>query len=369
MADRSLTQESPADPQSAPDRSPLDYPIATAPEIGDGLSVEVAPGVHWLRMPLGSDLSDINVWALADGDGWTIIDTGLRTPETVEAWHLTFARTLGGRPIRRIIVTHLHPDHCGMAGWLASRSGASLWMTRLEYLMLRVLANDVAREAPVEGVNFYHSAGWDGPSLDRYRARFGAFGKFLYPIPDAFRRIAHGDRIMIGEHEWQIVVGAGHSPEHACLYCPELNLLITGDQVLPRISSNVSVQPLEPEADPLSDWLRSLSDIKRQIPDAVLALPSHGEPFVGLHRRIDHLIEKHEESLARLTDTLREPCRAVDIFTILFRRPITPGLQGMATGESLAHLHCLRTRGIAKRQIDADGVAWWSLAAEASCSA
>lgn len=340
----------------------LVYPLAAAPQVGDGASVEIAPGVHWLRMPLGSDLKFINVWALAGEKGWTLIDTGLRTPGTVEAWHRAFGALLGGQEICRVMVTHLHPDHSGMAGWLTSRTGARLWMTRLEYLTLRVLANDVGREAPTEGIEFYRAAGWSEPALDRYRTRFGEFGKLLYPIPNAFQVMVDGDRIEAAGHEWEVVVGNGHSPEHACLYCRQLGLLISGDQILPRISSNVSVHPLEPEADPLTDWLTSLATIRDRISDDVLVLPSHGDPFLGLHGRIDRLIDGHERSLARLAAELDEPRRAVDVFPTLFRRPITPELQGMATGESLAHLHCLRRRGIARRDVDADGIAWWSRA-------
>lgn len=360
MAEELLSQNADEKSTGRDTETPI-YPLNFAPEIGDGSSVEIATGVQWLRMPMGDGLDHINIWALADDDGWTVVDTGLRTPSTVESWHHAFNRTLQGRPIKRIMVTHLHPDHSGMAGWLANRSGANLWMTRLEYLMLRVLSNDTMREAPAEGINFFRSAGWDEPALDRYRARFGQFGKKLYPLPNAFRRIADGDQIRIDGQVWEVVVGAGHSPEHACLYCPDLKLLISGDQVLPSISSNVSVQPLEPEADPLSDWLKSLTEIKDRVPADVLVLPAHGAPFHGLPQRIDALIAGHERGLGKLTEALKKPRRAVDVFSYLFRRPITPELQGLATGESLAHLHCLRTRGIAQRELDGDGVAWWSL--------
>ncbi|MDO7836420.1 MBL fold metallo-hydrolase [Sphingobium sp. HBC34] len=344
------------------DPASLVYPLKITPPIGEGTAVEIAPRVYWLRMPLGLELGYINVWALEDDDGWSLVDTGLRTPQTVEAWHRAFAHTLGEKPIQRILVTHLHPDHSGMAGWLANRTGARLWMTRLEYLTLRVLVNDIGREAPVEGLSFYRAAGWSEPALDRYRTRFGDFGKMVYPIPNAYQCMMDGDRIMIAGQEWQVVVGVGHSPEHACLYCPTLKLLIAGDQVLPTISSNISVQPLEPEADPLTDWLTTLATVRDRVPEDTLVLPAHGDPFLGLHQRIDQLLSGHERSLVRLAEALAQPKRAVDIFSVLFRRPITPELQSMATGESLAHLHCLRHRGIAQRHTDADGIAWWSRA-------
>lgn len=341
----------------------LRYPLKEIPGTGDGSAVSIAPGVLWMRMPMGGGLAFINIWALADEDGWTIVDTGLRTPDTVNAWRTAFAGALGGKPIKRVFATHLHPDHSGMAGWLCNRTGARLWMTRLEYLMLRVLANDTGREAPPEGIRFYQAAGWDEDAVDRYRARFGEFGKLLYPIPNAFRCIVDGERIRIGGWEWEVVVGVGHSPEHACLYSSELNLLISGDQILPRISSNVSVHALEPEADPLSDWLRTLADIATRVPDDVLVLPAHGEPFFGLHSRIKGLIDGHESALMRVHAVLEQPSRPIDLFKTLFRRPITPELYGMATGESLAHLSCLRTRGLARREIDTQGVAWWQAVA------
>lgn len=309
-------------------------------------------------------LDHVNVWAIADDEGWTLVDTGLRTPETAEAWRHAFQSLLSERPVRRIIVTHLHPDHCGMAGWLTGRTGATLWMTRLEYLMLRVLASDTGREAPAEGIAFYRAMGWDEPALDRYRARFGEFGKMLYPIPNAFHCIRDGSRIDIGGREWEVVVGQGHSPEHACLYSRDLKLLISGDQVLPRISSNISVHPLEPEADPLSDWLRTLAAVKDRVADETLILPAHGEPFLGLHHRIDQLIQGHESALVRLLEMLDEPKRVVDVFGALFRREITAELLGMATGEGLAHLHCLLNRGLASRRMDDRGVMWWESSAE-----
>jgi len=181
----------------------------------------------------------------------------------------------------------------------------------------------------------------------------------IYPLPASYHRISHGDTLRIGVHEWIVIVGNGHSPEHACLYCPELKLLISGDQVLPRISSNVSVYPTEPDADPLADWLNSLSAIKERIPDDVLVLPAHNSPFKGLHARIDELIESHRRGLARLEDMLTEPKRAVDVFGALFARPITSELLGMATGEAMAHLNHLSRTGRAMRENDSGGVGWW----------
>jgi glyoxylase-like metal-dependent hydrolase (beta-lactamase superfamily II) len=181
----------------------------------------------------------------------------------------------------------------------------------------------------------------------------------MHALPDSFRRLADGEEIAIGDHVWRVVVGSGHSPEHACLYCPELKLMISGDQVLPRITSNVSVFPTEPDGDPLRDWLTSLAAIKPRVPDDVLVLPAHNDPFHGLHLRIDHLIGGHERSLTRLEKLIAEPKRAIDVFSVLFKRTINNDVLSMATGESLAHLNCLMHRGQAVRETDADGVDWY----------
>ncbi len=338
-------------------RARLVYPFEGAP--APGQAIDVAPGVKWMRMPLGGALAFINVWALRDGEGWTIVDTGMQTPATSAAWNELFAGALGGAPVTRVLVTHMHPDHIGMAGWLTRKFHCRLWITRLEYLMCRVMAADTGRAAPEDGLRFYRAAGWDQAALDLYQARFGGFGHNLHPLPDSFHRLRDGDEVTIGDHAWRVVVGSGHSPEHACLYCPELKLMISGDQVLPRISSNVSVFPTEPDGDPLDDWLTSLAAIKGRVPDDVLVLPAHNEPFHGLHSRLDHLIGGHERGLERLAERLDEPRRAVDVFGVLFKRAIGPELLGMATGEALAHLNCLIHRGQAIRETAEDGVCWY----------
>jgi glyoxylase-like metal-dependent hydrolase (beta-lactamase superfamily II) len=351
----------PAAPLAKPN---LDYPFGDLPLAGE--ATEVVPGVLWIRMPLPFVLAHINLWAIEDGDGWTVVDSGIQSPDTAAAWRGVLAGACGGRPVNRLIVTHMHPDHVGMAGWLVRKFDCRLWMTRLEYLTCRVLVADTGREAPLDGVRFYRRAGWDEDAIEQYRARFGGFGKSTYALPDSYHRISDCDVIRIGRHDWRVVIGRGHSPEHACLYCAELKLLISGDQVLPRISSNVSVFPTEPDADPLADWLASLDKLKQEIPDDVLVLPSHNEPFRGLHARLDHLALGHAMSLDRLRQTLAvEPQRAVDVFGALFSRQIgnDPQLLGMATGESVAHLNHLVGRGEVLAEPDGDGVLRYRLVA------
>ena len=356
-------------------RDPLDYPLGEAP--APGAAREVVPGVLWLRMPLPFTLNHINLWAIADedaqGSGWAVVDTGTKTPEALAAWRSLIApdgplaATPQGARITRVICTHMHPDHVGMAGWLTRKFQCRLWMTRLEYLTCRTLAADTGREAPEDAIRFYRAIGWNEEALDVYRTRFGRFGRYLHALPDSYRRIADGERLRIGAHDWQVVVGRGHSPEHACLHGPALGLLISGDQVLPRISSNVSVHPTEPDANPLAEWIESLDRLRGNLPDDLLVLPAHGEPFRGLHARLDRLTQGHETGLERLRRSLAQgPKRAIDVFGALFARPIDShgDLLGMATGESLAHLNYLLSIGAARRERDTDGV--WRYHATAS---
>ncbi|HEV2561611.1 MAG TPA: MBL fold metallo-hydrolase [Rhizomicrobium sp.] len=335
----------------------LDYPFETRPELG--ATIEIAPGVHWVRMRLPMQLNHINLWLLEDGDGWTIVDTGIRDQTTKDAWRTLFAGAMGGRPVKRVIVTHLHPDHVGLAGWLVRKFQVALWMTRTDYLLCRTLVADTGQEAPPEGVSFYHAAGFPEEMIDTYKTRFGGFGLGVHKLPSSYRRIIDGEKIQIGNRVWEVVVGRGHAPEHACLWCKDANLLISGDQILPHISSNVSLFPTEPEANPLQDWLDSCAHLKALLPKDILVLPSHNEPFRGAHLRLQELIDGHEEGMAKLHALCAEPKRAVDVFPALFRAKITSGNFGMATGESLAHLNCLIARGRMIRTPDEHGVDWY----------
>jgi glyoxylase-like metal-dependent hydrolase (beta-lactamase superfamily II) len=339
----------------------LTYPCGEPP--APGAAVEVADGVLWLRLPMPFRLDHINIWAIRDrderGEGWTIVDTGLQTSETIDAWRALMApgAPLAGARVTRVIVTHMHPDHVGMAGWLAGKFDVRLWMSRLEYLNCRVLLTDTGRDAPEEGVRFYARAGWTADSIEMYRARFGDFGRWIHKLPDSYRRLTDRMTLTIGDRQWEVLIGAGHSPEHACLWCRDLGVLISGDQVLPRISSNVSVHPTEPDADPLTDWLASIERIRARVDDDVLVLPAHNEPFRGLHERLDALAAGHLSGLDKLRARLAEPQRVVDVFSTLFYRPIGSGRElTLATGESLAHLNYLVARGEAECNVGDDGV-------------
>jgi glyoxylase-like metal-dependent hydrolase (beta-lactamase superfamily II) len=358
METRSMDGSLAAD-AAADSRAPLAYPFADQPRLSPGEAFEVAPGVFRLRLGLPFALDHINVWALRDGDAWTVVDTGLNMPAAIAAWETALAGPLEGRPVRRVVVTHMHPDHVGLAGWFVRTFRCPLHMTRLEYVVCRMLAADTGRPAPEEAIDFYRAAGWSEPQLDAFRARFGGFGRGVQPMPDSFRRLEDGDRLVVDGAPWRVVIGCGHSPEHACLLREADKVFISGDQVLPKISSNVSVWPTEPEADPLGDWLSSLQKLEHEVPADALVLPSHGEPFLGVHDRLQALARGHERSLERLLRTLAEPRRVVETFGALFARPVGDDLVGMATGEALAHLNHLKRRGLVEAEPAADGVTLW----------
>ena len=335
----------------------IQYEFDTTPD--PGRTQEIAEGVHWLRMPLPFALNHINLWLLDDGAGWVIVDTSVGSDTSKTVWRSVFDDAMRGAPANHVVVTHLHPDHVGCAGWLAEHFGVDLWMTRDEYLLCRILVADTGRAAPEEGVAFYKAAGFTDEQLHRYRDVFGFFGRMVTPLPEAYKRLYDGFVGRIGGHEWEVVVGRGHSPEHACLYAEQLGTFIAGDQVLPTISANVSVYPTEPEANPLKDWIDSLRAIRARIPADVLVLPAHGRPFRGAHERIDALIDEHLVKLDALHEHVAEPCRAIDVFPALYRARISGDNLIMATGEAIAHLHYLLAENAVSAEPDDDGFVWY----------
>ncbi len=335
----------------------IKYEYDFCPEVGE--AADILPGLKWLRLPLPFLLGHINVWLLQDAGGWAIVDTGIFTRTTREVWENIFSGCLNHEPISRVFVTHLHPDHVGCAGWLCERFDIELYMTRDEYLLCRILVSDTGLPAPREGRRFYQGAGFSEQHMFRYIEMFGSFGKVVAQLPQSYRRLHEGHTENIGQHEWRVITGHGHSPEHACLYCPELNVLISGDQILPTISSNVSVFPTEPTANPLAGWFESLHRLKVLLPDDVLVLPAHGKPFRGVKGRLNALIEEHETGLEKLRVLCREPKRAVDVFPALFKSKITDNSLIMATGEAIAHLNYLLYGGELELARVENGVRWY----------
>lgn len=344
----------------------LNYPFGRGADPRPGEPEKIADGVYWARFSMPMSLDHINLWLLEDEDGWTVVDTCLAIPSARETWETLFSGFMQNKPIKRVICTHLHPDHVGLAGWLTERFNCPLWMSREEFLMCRAMAGDTGRPAPDVALNFYRRAGYNEEQLERYRKKFGNFGRAIAPLPDSFHRMVDRETITIGGRYWQVIVGAGHSPEHTALYCPALKLLISGDQVLPRITPNVSVFPTEPDGNPLKEWLRSSAKFRETLPDDLLVLPAHEAPFYGLHVRVTQIIETHKRDLNSLFDYLDEPRRAVDCFPALFRREIDENSLGLATGETLAHLNCLIGRHRITRHTDASGVDWYEQIEEAA---
>lgn len=334
------------------------YELDRHPASGETLSI--AEGLLWLRMPLPFALEHINLWLIRDEGGWAITDTGIDSKTSHELWRDVFAGSMGGEPATRIVVTHLHPDHVGCADWLAREFNAELWMTREEYLLCRTLLGDTGKEAPPEGVRFYRAAGFDDAQIARYRENFGMFGKVVGGMPHAYTRLQDGDFLQFAGHDWEVIVGRGHSPEHACLYDAERNILISGDQLLPTISPNVSVWPTEPKANPLKDFFDSIETLEQRLPDDVLVLPSHGKPFRGAHVRLEELRKEHADKLDALLANSAKPRRVVDVFEDLFGRAINDSNRIMATGEAVAHLHYLLDTGDMTVEQDSSGVRWFS---------
>ncbi len=317
----------------------LAYPFDEIPEPAQ--AVEVADGVFWIRMPLPVSLDHINLWLLRDGNGWTIVDTGIKSAETRACWEKLFSGFMAGRPVKRLICTHLHPDHFGLAGWLCGRLDIMLWMARAEYLLGAALVGGSQKEPPPEIMRFYKSAGMDARALQKiHDAGYDNLEKIVSNPPAAYRRIRDGGTLTIDGRPWHLVAGRGHSPEHICLYSPDLGVMISGDQVLPTISSNVSVHATEPFSNPLDDWLASLQRFK-ELPENTLVLPAHGEPFYGLHTRLDSLIAGHQDRLDRMLDVCKSPMTAVEFIPLVFRRELKGFDYILGLGEVIAHLHYL----------------------------
>lgn len=306
-------------------------------------------------MPLALD--HINLWLLRDGDGWIIVDSGYDAPMCKEIWDQVFDQFCTPQSVKRVIITHFHPDHIGLASWLAHRCNCKVWMTRGEFEHYRYIVGRNSEADFRQASEFIQQLGFSNQQRDRYIDFFHADDK---PAESRVQKplckfIANGDRLLINGSEWEIVMGNGHSPEHACLYNAAKNVLISGDQVIPRISSNVSVYLSNRDQDPLGDWLDSCERLKSKIPPDALVLPAHQEPFIGIVPRLQQLIDDHHAQLNRLRLGLVKPLTANEARKILFERDLNQVEVLMATGESLAHINYLLHRNELKKSLKTDG--------------
>lgn len=328
--------------------SQLDYTFGdTLPANGEVF--QVVPGVYWLRMGLPFALNHINLWLLEDEmerddvrvQGWTVVDCGIASDATRAAWETIFANQLRGLPILRVIATHCHPDHIGLSEWLCTRWQAPLYMTAAEYAFGRMMSAGLSgADGSAMFPHFRRHGVLDQEMLDKLKERKNYYPSLVPAMPASYTRLRDGHSVRIGNHAWRVITGCGHSPEHAALHCTDLALLISGDMILPRISTNVSVFAIEPEANPVQLYLDSLEKYA-DLPGDTLVLPSHGKPFRGLHVRIAQLRDHHAARLAEVMQACAVPRSAADIVPIMFPRPLDAHQLSFALGEALAHLHLL----------------------------
>jgi glyoxylase-like metal-dependent hydrolase (beta-lactamase superfamily II) len=329
-----------------------DYMIPAAGEV-----VQIVPGLLWLRMPLPFELDHINLYLIEDSDGWVVVDCGLYAEATVSVWEEVIEKHLGGKPVKQVVVTHTHVDHVGAAGWLCKRFDAPLGITGREYDFVQGFLSELAKpcgDAQIARIAFLHRLGMDAKQVTSLIALYGSFSDFFAALPEQVMRLEDGEALTIGEHRWQILVSEGHSVAHASLYSPSLGILISGDQVLPRISSNVSVGPHDPEGNPLRSWLDSLMRLK-SLPADTLVLPAHDYPFVGIRKRLDDLIDGHRHDLLRVEELCAEPMHIVHMVEHLYPRKLSLFNLLLACGECQAHLHYLMHQGRICGVLDQEG--------------
>ena len=338
--------------------APLRHPLQEPPPPGE--AVEVAEGVLWLRLPLPMALDHVNVYALDEGDGWAIVDTGLDTRKSRAIWEAVLAGPLAGKPVRRVLVTHHHPDHIGLAGWFQQEYGAELLTTRTAWLFARMLTLDVQEKPAPQTLSFWQQAGMAPEMLEKRRnERPFNFSDVVAPLPLGFRRISEGESLELGGRQWRVRMGNGHAPEHATLWSEAGDLVIGGDQMLSTISPNIGVYATEPQADPLGEWLEACERLSRFADDGQLVLPGHKLPFTGLPARMRQLIDNHHGALARLLQRLQKPHTAAECFDVLFKRSIGDAEYGLALVEAVAHVNHLHKLGKLRRIQRDDGAFLW----------
>lgn len=333
----------------------LVHPFPAAPE--PGRTTEVAPGILWARLPLPFRLNHVNIYLLDDGDGWAVVDAGIGNDATREVWETLLAGPLAGRRLTRLIVTHMHPDHVGAAGWLAGRLGLPLDMSETEYLQALVLTLDPGSLSEEPYRRFYVDNGLADEVTEAVMTRGHDYLRMLTGLPKTFRRVIAGDRLRIGGRDFEAFTGGGHASEQMMLHCASDAIFLSADQVLPRISPNVSVSARDPDGDPLGIFLRSLRALKAAIPDGTLVLPGHDLPFRGLHGRVDAMLDHHAERCGEIVAACREaPRSAAGLVPVVFHRELDAHQTGFAFSEILAHVNYLIRRGRLARVEGDDGI-------------
>ena len=338
----------------------LHYPLGDVLP-APGATLSVAPGVKWLRMGLPFALNHINLWLLRDEidgrTGWSVVDCCISIAAAKAQWEQIFANELDGLPILRVIVTHMHPDHIGLADWLCQRWKVGLWISATDFNLARIGSSGPTAFGGESAALFFAAHGLNDPaSVEKIQGRANYYQTLVPSVPARFRRLMDGDTLRIGGQQWTCISGYGHAPEHISLYCKELKVLIGGDMMLPRISTNVSVYDQEPESNPLKLFLDSIDKFSTLDGDT-LTLPAHGKPFTGLHRRIQQLHDHHEARLSEvMTACSARPHSAADVIPVLFKRELDLHQTTFAMGESIAHLHALWFDGRLTRTQGDDGV-------------
>ena len=334
-----------------PSENRLEFPFQDIP--GPGEVVTIADGILWARIPLPYRLDHVNVYLIRDGEAWALVDTGINTPEARAAWDTLFTRTLPDLKISRVIVTHHHPDHIGLAGWICERFGAALMTSQTAYMSSRVLSLAPQETGLRQYFDFYVSQGMNEESAGLVAIQGSEYLRRVSDLPLTFLRLVQSDKIAIGDSEYRVITVDGHAPEQIMLYNDKDRLLFAADQVIERISPNVSVFANEPNGDPLGHFLRSLRLMRQELPNDVLVLSGHGRPFRGLHERCLDLERHHEERCQRIRDACLGGRQSVaDLVPILFPRPLDPHQMSFAFTETLAHVNRLMRRSELRMSVD-----------------
>lgn len=337
----------------------IKHPFADVPI--DNQAVKIAEDVLWLRLPLPMALNHVNLYAFYDSNGWTLIDSGMNTEAVRQIMPKLMVGPLEGLPIKRVILTHHHPDHVGMAGWFQTQYDAEILATQTAWLMARMLTLDVQDKPSFESLEFYRRAGVPADMMTKYEARrpFN-FADCVHPIPLGFRRIKEGDELQFGGQTWRVHIGHGHAPSHATFWSEDSSMVVGGDQFLADITPNIGVYPTEPEANPLAEWLDSCKKFQEIAADQ-LVLPGHKKPFTGLRLRLEQLIDNHLSALERIKKRLLASATTHDILEPLFKRQIHENDYGMAIVEAVAHMNWLHQAGVVQRNLGNRGEWIWSI--------